>query len=74
MNFSSTYVVFSWINFEFTAKEAHGHASAQLTTFSSDLMENIQCFIRFEVFTAVTMKNGVFWDVTLCGSCKNGRF
>jgi hypothetical protein len=23
--------------------------------------------IRFEVFTAVTMKNGVFWDVTLCG-------
>jgi hypothetical protein len=21
-------------------------------------------FVRFEVFTAVTMKNGVFWDVT----------
>jgi hypothetical protein len=20
---------------------------------------------------AVTMKNGVFWDVTPCGSCKN---
>jgi hypothetical protein len=20
---------------------------------------------------AVTMKNGIFWDVTLCGSCKN---
>jgi hypothetical protein len=28
-------------------------------------------FVRFEVFTAVTMKNGVFWDVTPCGSCKN---
>jgi hypothetical protein len=27
-----------------------------------------------EVFTAVTMKNGVFWDVTPCGSCKNQRF
>jgi hypothetical protein len=26
---------------------------------------------RFEVFTAVTMKDGVFWDVTPCGSCKN---
>jgi hypothetical protein len=26
---------------------------------------------RFEVFMAVTMKNGVFWDVTPCGSCKN---
>jgi hypothetical protein len=25
-------------------------------------------FGRFEVFTAVTMKNGVFWDVTPC-SC-----
>jgi hypothetical protein len=22
---------------------------------------------RFEVFTAVTMKNGVFWDVKPCG-------
>jgi hypothetical protein len=30
-------------------------------------------FVRFEVFTAVTMKNGVFWDVTPCGSCKNRR-
>jgi hypothetical protein len=29
---------------------------------------------RFEVFTAVTMKNGVFWDVTPCSSCKNQRF
>jgi hypothetical protein len=30
--------------------------------------------LRFEVFTAVTMKNGVLWDVTPCGSCKNRRF
>jgi hypothetical protein len=30
--------------------------------------------VRFEVFTAVTMKNGVLWDVTSCGSCKNRRF
>jgi hypothetical protein len=29
---------------------------------------------KIEVFTAVTMKNGIFWDVTLCGSCKNQRF
>jgi hypothetical protein len=28
-------------------------------------------FVRFEVFIAVTMKNGVFWDVTPCASCKN---
>jgi hypothetical protein len=30
--------------------------------------------VRFEVFTAVTMKNGVFWDVTPCGFCNNRRF
>jgi hypothetical protein len=24
-------------------------------------------YVRFEVFTAVTMKNAVFWDVTPCG-------
>jgi hypothetical protein len=30
--------------------------------------------VRFEVFTAVNMKNGVFRDVTPCGFCKNGRF
>jgi hypothetical protein len=30
-------------------------------------------YLRFEVFTAVTMKNGVFWDVTPCSSCKNRR-
>jgi hypothetical protein len=30
--------------------------------------------VTFEVFTAVTMNNGVFWDVTPCGPCKNGRF
>jgi hypothetical protein len=30
--------------------------------------------VKLEVFTAVTMKNGVFWDVMPCGSCKNRRF
>jgi hypothetical protein len=30
--------------------------------------------VRLEVFTAVTMNNGVFWDVMPCGSCKNRRF
>jgi hypothetical protein len=37
------------------------------------LQTSINC-VRFEVFTAVTMKTGVFWDVTPCGSCKNRRF
>jgi hypothetical protein len=30
-------------------------------------------YVRFEVITAVAMKNGVFWDVPPCGACKNRR-
>jgi hypothetical protein len=30
--------------------------------------------VRFEVSTAVTMKNSVFWDVMQCASCKKRRF
>jgi hypothetical protein len=30
-------------------------------------------YVRFEVFAAVTMKNGVFWDVMPCDSCKNRK-
>jgi hypothetical protein len=30
-----------------------------------------QTVVGFEVFTALTMKNAVFWDVALCRSCDN---
>jgi hypothetical protein len=40
--------------------------------FSS--IPNLSNHVRFDLFTAVTKKNGVFWDLTPCGSCKNGRF
>jgi hypothetical protein len=30
--------------------------------------------VRFEVFTAMTMKNAVFWDVALCRYFVNRRF
>jgi hypothetical protein len=36
--------------------------------------KNRNICVRFEVFTAVTMKNRVFWDVTPRGSSKNRRF
>jgi hypothetical protein len=32
------------------------------------------CVVRLAIFTAVTMKNALFWDVTSCGSCKSRRF
>jgi hypothetical protein len=37
---------------------------------AEELQTNTDEFVRFEVFMAVTMKNGVLW-VTPCGSCKN---
>jgi hypothetical protein len=33
-----------------------------------------KCYVRFEVFMEVTMKNAVIWDAVPCGSCKSRRF
>jgi hypothetical protein len=35
------------------------------------LPEKRNNYLRFEVFTAITMKNAVFTDVTPRGSCNN---
>jgi hypothetical protein len=42
--------------------------------FRVNLLSNFCYSVRLVVFTAVTMKNCVFWDVTPCGACKNRRF
>jgi hypothetical protein len=44
------------------------------TAVQDRVLNSFTVYVRFEIFTAVTMKNDVFWDVTLCGSCKNRRF
>jgi hypothetical protein len=44
------------------------------TELTTQRYTNNRGHVRFEVFTAVTMKNGIFWVVTPCGSCKNRRF
>jgi hypothetical protein len=31
-------------------------------------------YVKFEVFTAVTVKNAVFWDMALCRYCVKKRF
>jgi hypothetical protein len=43
-------------------------------TFLFWSVTSTQTSLRFEVFTVVTMKNVVFWDMILCGSCKNRHF
>jgi hypothetical protein len=41
---------------------------------SCEVRQRLQHYLGFEIFTVVNMKNGDFWDVTPCGSCKNRRF
>jgi hypothetical protein len=49
------------------------HLVSRFCTWSG-VLKTRKYSVRFEVFTAVTMKNGVFWNVKPCGSCKNRRF
>jgi hypothetical protein len=51
-----------------------GAAELQGTWSGARTAETTKYLVRFEVFTAVTMKYGVFWDVTPCSFCKNPRF
>jgi hypothetical protein len=47
-------------------------SSQAVDFFNTDIQE---LYVRFEVFTAVTIKNAVFWDVAPCRSCAlNRRF
>jgi hypothetical protein len=41
---------------------------------SNESFKYVRNDVRIEAFKAVTMKNGVFWDVTPCGSCKKRCF
>jgi hypothetical protein len=53
--------------------EAYNMATGQPAVFIVQDFKQFM-YIRSEVFTAVTMKNAVFWDVTPCGSFKNRLF
>jgi hypothetical protein len=44
------------------------------SSYRSVNMIDVSMYLRFDVFTAVTMKDGVFWDVAPRGSCKNRCF
>jgi hypothetical protein len=37
-----------------------------LTGIRPEILRDYMTAIKFEVFTAVTIKNGVFWDFTPC--------
>jgi hypothetical protein len=43
---------------------------SQYAKFSSKTKK----YTEFEVFTALTMRSVVFWDVAPCESCKNRNF
>jgi hypothetical protein len=52
----------------------HSNYLQCLNTLLAQNCKQNKDYVRFEVFTAVTMKNGVFGVVTPCGSCNNRRF
>jgi hypothetical protein len=58
-------VVFCDIKTQFVLRRRH---------ITTPLQSLAGCYVRFEVFTAVTVKNVVFLDLTPCGSFKNRRF
>jgi hypothetical protein len=62
-----------------SSAQALGSSSGRDTEHAEDLHVFSQSYQTnaleiFEVFTAVTMRNGVFWGVIPFGSCKNRRF
>jgi hypothetical protein len=44
---------------------------AVVNIYMSVREHNTNYYVRSEVFTTVTMKNAVFWDVAPCRSCAN---
>jgi hypothetical protein len=51
-------------------------SSVSVTDFEDRVPDNVSNgkYVRFEVFTVVTMKNAFLRDVTPCDFCKNRRF
>jgi hypothetical protein len=56
---------------EIALHSVHCITSHETEVFITTFMRTSHHNVRFEVFTAVTMKKGVLWNVTTCGSCKN---
>jgi hypothetical protein len=54
------------------ARANAGGVTASSCTMTSYMKCNVT-FVRYEIFTAVSTKNGVVWDITPCDSCKNRR-
>jgi hypothetical protein len=46
----------------------------RLSSVPSSQTPSVYTYVGFEVFTAMTMKNAVFWDVAPCRSCVNRCF
>jgi hypothetical protein len=57
-------LLFFWLSSKLRARPS------RLSTISLNLVP----VVRVQVFTAVNMKNAVFWDMTPCGSCKIRSF
>jgi hypothetical protein len=59
------------VNFDVTSTTDQIFCIHQILEKSGSTMRQYISYVRFEVFVGVTMKNGLFWDVTPCGCCNN---
>jgi hypothetical protein len=58
-----------------TMLQTSSHFSILTINVPGCSVEMVQVMMKTAVETPnLTLKNGVFWDVTPCGSCKNRRF
>jgi hypothetical protein len=66
----SCYVVFFCVKYVDRVPPSH----VLSCTTQRPILNKLTIDVRFEVFTAVTVKNDVFWDVAPCRSCVNRCF
>jgi hypothetical protein len=64
----------SYRNNEYNKRSAEAIFVCSLHVILLGSLHRDTLHVTYEVFTAVTMKNVVFWDVTPCGSSKSRRF
>jgi hypothetical protein len=60
----------SWVSLFLPCQIWYSYYAVEFHNSSREVEAKLGC-VRFEVFTAVTMKTAVFWDVTPCSYCEN---
>jgi hypothetical protein len=76
VNLNSNILCYGYVHWLYCCQclRTDSYVSETNNLLTEDSRTKSHSFWRFDVFTSVTMKNYVFWDVMPCVSCKNRRF